>query len=191
MDAQFFETAADLRAWFERHHETAPELVVGYWKKGTGRPTVTHTEAIEQALCFGWIDSLGRRIDDQRYQVRFTPRRKGSVWSAVNIAKIAELDERGLLHPAGRRAFEQRRPDRVAVYSYEQPDGTVLDEDQIARIKAEPGAWAWFSAQSASYRRSAAHWVLSAKRAQTRERRLRQLIVDSAAGRRVPPLAPR
>nr|WP_221376383.1 YdeI/OmpD-associated family protein [Actinoplanes polyasparticus] len=191
MAAEFFDTPAELRAWFEQHHETAPELFVGYWKKGSGRTGVTHPQAIEQALCFGWIDSVGRTIDDRRYQVRFTPRRKGSVWSAINVAKIAELTEAGLIHPSGRRAFEQRKPDRVAVYSYEQPVDAVLDDSQTARFQADDAAWQWFSAQSPSYRRAAVHWVVSAKRADTRERRLAQLIADSAAGRKVPPLTPR
>jgi uncharacterized protein YdeI (YjbR/CyaY-like superfamily) len=187
----FFVTAAELRAWFEQNHESEPELLVGYYKKHAGKPGVKHAEAVEQALCFGWIDSIGRRIDDERYQVRFTPRRDGSVWSAVNIAKIAELTELGLMHPAGVRAYEQRRPDRVATYSYEQPVGAELDEDQVARLRAEPAAWEWFSKQASSYRRSAAHWVTSAKRAETRDRRLAQLIADSAAGRPVPPLTRR
>jgi uncharacterized protein YdeI (YjbR/CyaY-like superfamily) len=190
-NVQFFDTPADLRAWFEANHETAPELFVGYWKKATGRVGVTHPEAIEQALCFGWIDSIGRRIDDQRHQVRFTPRRRGSVWSAVNIAKIAELTERGLMHPAGLRAFEARKPERSAVYSYEQPDSVTLDPAQTALFQANKAAWEWYSRQSASYHRSAVHWVVSARRAETRERRLDQLIADSAAGRKVPPLAPR
>ena len=191
MDAVFFATPDELRAWFERNHEQAPELLVGYWKKHTGRPTVSHPEAIEQALCFGWIDSIGRRIDEDRHQVRFTPRRKGSVWSAINIAKIAELTERGLMHPAGLRAFEERKPSRVAVYSHEQPADARLEEPQEARLRAEPAAWAWFTAQSAAYRRAAVHWVVSAKRTETRERRLAQLIADSAAGRTVPPLTRR
>lgn len=191
MDAQFFDSPDDLRAWFEQQHETAPELFVGYWKKGTGGRGVSHPEAIEQALCFGWIDSVARRIDDQRYQVRFTPRRKGSVWSAVNIAKIAELTERGLMHPAGTRAFELRKPGQAGVYSYEQPEASQFDAEQTARIRADPAAWEWFSRQGPGYRRSATHWVLTAKRADTRERRLAQLIADSAAGRKVPPLIPR
>ena len=191
MDPLFFATADDLRAWFAEHHESAPELFLGYWKKGTGKPTVTHTEAIEQALCFGWIDSIGRRIDDERYQVRFTPRRKGSVWSAVNLATIARLTEQGLMYPAGLRAFEERRPDRVATYSYEQPADAVLEPAQEERLKADPSAWEWFCAQSPSYRRAAVHWVTSAKRPDTRERRLAQLIKDSAAGQRVPPLVQR
>jgi len=187
----FFPTVADLRAWFEKHHDSAPELFVGYYKKGTGKPTVTHTEAIEQALCFGWIDSIGRRIDDERYQVRFTPRRKGSVWSAVNVAAVARLSEQGLMHPAGLQAFENRRPGRVATYSYEQPLDAVLEPAQEELLKADRRAWEWFSAQSPSYRRSAVHWVTSAKRPETRERRLAKLIENAAAGRRVPPLVQR
>lgn len=191
MEPMFFATTAELRAWFEQNHEDAPELLVGYYKKGAGRQGIKHGEAVEQALCFGWIDSVGRRIDDERYQVRFTPRRKGSVWSAVNVAKVAELTDLGLMHPTGLRAFDSRRPDRVATYSYEQPAAAQLDEEQTARLQAEPAAWEWFSAQAASYRRAAAHWVVSAKRAETRERRLAQLIADSAAGRPVPPLTRR
>jgi uncharacterized protein YdeI (YjbR/CyaY-like superfamily) len=191
MEPVFFADAAELRAWFAEHHADAPELLVGYFKKHTGKPSVQHTEAIEQALCFGWIDSIGRRIDDERYQVRFTPRRKGSVWSAVNVAKIAELTAAGLMHPAGLHAFESRKPERVAVYSYEQPADAVLDEQQTARFRGEEAAWQWFSAQPASYRRAAVHWVVSAKREETRQRRLTQLITDSGAGRTVPPLTRR
>jgi uncharacterized protein YdeI (YjbR/CyaY-like superfamily) len=191
MDAQFFDTADDLRAWFEQHHESAPELFVGYWKKGTGGTGVTHPEAIEQALCFGWIDSVARRLDDRRYQVRFTPRRRGSVWSAVNVAKIAELTARGLMHPAGLRAFAQRKSGEIGVYSYEQPEAVRFDDEQTALLRADPAAWEWFSRQSPAYRRSATHWVISAKRPETRARRLAQLIADSAQGRKVPPLIPR
>ncbi|HEU4347479.1 MAG TPA: YdeI/OmpD-associated family protein [Actinoplanes sp.] len=190
-DPVFFATTDELRAWYERNHATAPELLVGYWKKHTGKPGVSHTEAIEQALCFGWIDSIGRRIDEDRYQVRFTPRRKGSVWSAVNVASVARLTEQGLMRPAGIQAFELRRPDRVATYSYEQPEDAQLDDEQTALLKSDETAWDWFSAQPASYRKAAVHWVVSGKRAETRQRRLRQLIADSAAGRRVPPLTPR
>jgi uncharacterized protein YdeI (YjbR/CyaY-like superfamily) len=191
MEPVFFATPAELRAWFEQNHEDALELLVGYYKKGVGKQGIKHSEAVEQALCFGWIDSAGRRIDDERYQVRFTPRRKGSVWSAVNVAKIAELTERGLMDPTGVTAFASRRPDRVATYSYEQPAGARLDDEQTARLQAVPAAWEWFVAQPTSYRRAAAHWVVSAKRAETRERRLAQLIADSAAGRPVPPLTGR
>ncbi|MEU4240941.1 YdeI/OmpD-associated family protein [Actinoplanes sp. NPDC026619] len=190
MDAEFFDTADELRAWFEKHHETAPELFVGYGKKGSGRTGVTHPEAIEQALCFGWIDSVARRIDELSYRVRFTPRRKGSVWSEVNVAKIAELTGRGMMHPAGERAFAGRKIDAPPAYSYEQ-GGAELAPEQIMTFQAKRDAWEWFDKQSAYYRRAASHWVVSAKRPETRERRLAQLIADSAAGRRVPPLAPR
>jgi uncharacterized protein YdeI (YjbR/CyaY-like superfamily) len=114
MDPVFFADAAELREWFEKHHSDEPELIVGYWKKHTGHPTVTHPEAIEQALCFGWIDSIVRRIDDERHQCRFTPRRRSSAWSQLNVAAVARLTEQGLMHPAGLRAFEARRPDRPA-----------------------------------------------------------------------------
>jgi uncharacterized protein YdeI (YjbR/CyaY-like superfamily) len=190
VDAEFFDTSDDLRAWFEQHHEATPELFVGYWKKGSGRTGVTHPQAIEQALCFGWIDSVSRRIDDASYRVRFTPRRRGSVWSEVNVAKIAELTERGLMHPAGLRAFESRKIDAPPAYSYEQ-GGAQLEPEQIVRFQGDPAAWEWFAKQSAYYRRAAGHWVVSAKRPETRERRLAQLIADSAAGRRVPPLVSR
>jgi len=191
MDAQFFAGADELRAWFEEHHETAPELFVGYWKKGTGGTGVSHPEAIEQALCFGWIDSVARRLDERRYQVRFTPRRRGSGWSAINVAKIAELTERGLMHPAGRRAFELRKPDEVGVYPYEQPESVQFSAEQTSLLEADRAAWEWFSRQTPAYRRSATHWVTTAKRPETRARRLAQLIAESAAGRKVPPLIPR
>ncbi|MEV6599216.1 YdeI/OmpD-associated family protein [Actinoplanes sp. NPDC051346] len=191
MEPLFFASEAELRAWFTRHHEDEPELLVGYYKKHTGKATVTHTEAIAQALCFGWIDSIGRRIDEDRYQVRFTPRRGGSVWSAVNVATVARLTEAGLMHPAGLRAFEGRRPDKVATYSYEQPADAVLDDPQEERFRSEEAAWRWFCSRPESYRRAAIHWVVSAKREDTRERRLSQLITDSAAARTVPPLTRR
>lgn len=191
MDPVFFTTPAELRAWFEEHHEDSPELLIGYYKKAAGKVSISHADAVEQALCFGWIDSAGRRIDDERYQVRFTPRRAGSVWSKVNVAKVAELTERGLMSPAGIKAFEARRPDRVSIYSYEQPEGAELDAEQIARFQAEPAAWQWYSRQPPSYRRACAHWVISAKRSETRERRLAQLIADSAAGRPIAPLTRR
>ena len=151
-----------------------------------------HTEAIEQALCFGWIDSIGRRIDDDRYQVRFTPRRKGSVWSAINIAKIAELTGRGLMHPAGLQAFELRKPERVGGLlvraarrrgARRPADGPVPGRAQVA--------WQWFSAQPASYRRAAVHWVVSAKRAETRRAAARPADHRLGGGPDRPPLTRR
>src|SRR4051812_24256035 len=113
MEPVFFTTPDDLRAWFEQHHGNADELLVGYYKKGAGMTGIKHSQAVEQALCYGWIDSIGRRLDDERYQVRFTPRRPGGVWSKVNVATVAALTDKGLMRPAGLRAYEARRPDRV------------------------------------------------------------------------------
>jgi uncharacterized protein YdeI (YjbR/CyaY-like superfamily) len=191
MEPVYFAGPDELRAWFEEHHQSAPELLVGYWKRGSGRTGLTHQQAIEQALCFGWIDSVGRRVDDDRYQVRFTPRRPGSVWSNVNVASVERLTAAGQMRPAGLAAYEGRRADRTGTYSFEQPTEPALDDDQQARLQADDAAWSWFSAQAPWYRRAAIHWVTSAKRPETRESRLTRLIADSAAGRSVPPLARR
>jgi uncharacterized protein YdeI (YjbR/CyaY-like superfamily) len=191
MEPVFFADAAELRAWFEKHHADEPELIVGYYKTHTGRRGMTWSEAVDQALCFGWIDGVGRRIDADRHQQRFTPRRKGSIWSAVNVAKVEALTAAGLMHPAGLKAFAERREDRTGVYSHEQKSEAALTAEQEALFRAAPGAWEWFGGQAPSYRRAAAHWVTSAKREETREKRLTQLIADAAEGRRVAPLSRR
>ena len=134
----YFASPDDLRAWFEQHHETAAELHVGYFKAASGRRGLTHQQAIEQALCFGWIDGIGRRVDDQRWRVRFTPRRTGSIWSDVNIASVGRLTEAGLMRPAGLAAFERRRADRTGVYSFEQRAQAALEPEQQARLEADP-----------------------------------------------------
>jgi uncharacterized protein YdeI (YjbR/CyaY-like superfamily) len=191
MEPTFFATPADFRAWLERHHESHSELIVGFHKRGTGRPSITWPEAVDQALCFGWIDGVRRRIDDTSYSIRFTPRKTRSTWSAVNIKRMKELVEEGLVAPAGLAAFERRTDDRSAIYSYEQRKAAKLDPDQERRLRADEGARAYFEAQPPSYRRAAIHWVTSAKKPETRERRLAQLIECSAAGEPVPPLRPR
>jgi uncharacterized protein YdeI (YjbR/CyaY-like superfamily) len=188
MEPTFFATPADFRAWLERHHESDSELIVGFHKRGSGRPSITWPEAVDQALCFGWIDGVRRRIDDTSYSIRFTPRKARSTWSAVNITRMKELVEEGLVAPAGMAAFERRADDRSAIYSYEQRKAAKLEPDQERRLRADERAWAFFRAQPPSYRRAAIHWVTSAKRPETRDRRLAQLIECSAAGRTVPPL---
>jgi uncharacterized protein YdeI (YjbR/CyaY-like superfamily) len=188
MEPTFFATPADFRAWLERHHESHSELIVGFHKRGTGRPSITWSEAVDQALCFGWIDGVRRRIDDTSYSIRFTPRKTRSTWSAVNIKRMKELVEEGLVAPAGLAAFERRTDDRSAIYSYDQRKSAKLEPDQERRLRADERASAFFEAQPPSYRRAAIHWVTSAKRPETRERRLVQLIEYSAAGRTVPPL---
>jgi len=191
MEPTFFATPDEFRAWLQEHHATASELLVGFHKKDSGRPSITWPRAVDQALCFGWIDGVRRRIDDASYSIRFTPRKARSTWSAVNVRRVGELTAEGLMHPAGLAAFERRSAARTAIYSYEQRRGAELDAERERRFRANERAWAWFEAQPPSYRRTATHWVISAKRAETRERRLERLIADSAAGRPMPPLTPR
>ena len=189
-EATFFGTPAEFRRWLEEHHSTASELWVGMYKKAAGRPTITWAEAVEEALCFGWIDGKAQRIDEHRWRQRFTPRRRGSNWSAVNIAKVAELRAQGRMTPAGEAAFAARRDERSAVYSYERRHEAALDDDQQAAFRANERAWAWFERQTPSYRQMATFWVVSAKRPETRSRRLARLIECSAEGRRIPALSP-
>jgi uncharacterized protein YdeI (YjbR/CyaY-like superfamily) len=150
---------------------------------------MTWPESVAEALCFGWIDGVRRRIDDESYSIRFSPRQARSTWSAVNIKLARRLIAEGRMTPAGLAAFEARSDERSAIYSHEQRHAAQLDAEQEARLRAVPGAWEWFSSQTPSYRRAAAHWVTSAKRPETRERRLAALISDSAAGRPVKPLS--
>ena len=184
MDVTFFETPTHFRAWLAANHATAAELHVGYYKKATGRPSLTWPESVDQALCFGWIDGIRRRIDDERYMIRFTPRRRGSNWSLVNIKRALELIETGLMQPAGLAAFEVRDKATAGEYSYEsRPPG--LDAAYEAELRAAAAAWAYWEAQPPHYRQGAAHWVMSAKREETQRKRLATLIEDSAAGRRI------
>jgi uncharacterized protein YdeI (YjbR/CyaY-like superfamily) len=189
MDAIFFSAPAEFRAWLEKHHGKASEVRVGYYKKATGKPTLTWSEAVDEALCFGWIDGKLQRIDEERHRQRFTPRRPTSNWSAINIAKVAELRAQGRLTPAGEAAFAARREDRSAVYSYERRHEAAFDAEQEATFRASETAWEWFEAQSPSYRTMATFWVVSAKRPETRAKRLAALIECSAERRRIPALA--
>jgi uncharacterized protein YdeI (YjbR/CyaY-like superfamily) len=182
----FFESPAQLRDWLDEHHQTADEVIVGAWKKSTGKPTLIWPEIVEEALCVGWIDSIRRSVPGDGWTIRLTPRRKGSIWSAVNVAKVGELRAAGRMRPAGEAAFEARRADRTAIYSFEQAQDPELAPDEEARFRANEAAWAWFSAKAPSFRKQALHWVISAKRPETRERRLATLIADSAGGRPIP-----
>ena len=184
MKPTFFATPADFREWLARHHDSATELLVGFHKKGSGRPSMTWPESVDQALCFGWIDGVRKRIDDESYTIRFTPRKARSIWSAVNIRRANELKELGLMQPAGLRAFEQRSEERSARYSYENaPAGLPAEFER--KFRAQKNAWKYFSEQPPGYRRVAIYWVMSAKKEETRERRLAVLIDDSAHRRRL------
>jgi len=189
MKPTFFATPEKFRAWLEANHATARELLAGFHKVGSGRPSITWREAVDTALCFGWIDSIRRSLDGTSYTNRFTPRRKGSTWSAVNIKRVEELREAGLMHPSGIAAFEAREAAKSGIYSYERPP-EALDHEAEATFRANQAAWGWFESQPPSYRRSAIAWVVDAKRSETRARRLATLIEDSAAGRRLGPLRP-
>ena len=184
MDVRFFETPAEFRAWLEANHETATELWVGFHKKATGRPSITWPEAVDQALCFGWIDGIRKSVDESSYANRFTPRKARSTWSKVNIEKVAKLTEQGLMMPAGLRAFGARDEANSGIYSFEQRP-QELPPAYAERFQENGPAWAFFQSQPPGYRRTATHWVLSAKREETRLKRLATLIEDSANGRRI------
>jgi uncharacterized protein YdeI (YjbR/CyaY-like superfamily) len=190
MEPIFFETPAEFRAWLEEHHTDETELLVGFHKKGTGRPSLTWPQSVDQALCFGWIDGVRRSLGDHSYTIRFTPRKARSTWSAVNIKRAKELIDEGLMHPHGLAAFKRRSDDRSRIYAYEQRKQAKLDPAAEREFRANRKAWAFFSEQAPWYRRTATHWVISAKKEETRRRRLRQLIDDSAAGRRLVQLTP-
>ncbi|HEX6400678.1 MAG TPA: YdeI/OmpD-associated family protein [Actinomycetota bacterium] len=188
MDVTTFETPEAFRRWLEQHHDTETELWVGFHRKATGRPSMTWAESVDEALCFGWIDGKTKRIDEGSFTIRFTPRRKGSVWSQRNVGRVEQLTREARMHPAGVRAFEARREDRSGIYSYEQRHRAALPRPYERRFRAERKAWAWFEGKAPSYRQAAIRWVMTAKKEETRERRLRQLIEASAAGETIPSL---
>jgi uncharacterized protein YdeI (YjbR/CyaY-like superfamily) len=190
MEPIFFPTPADFRAWLEQNHDTAQELFVGFYRKASGKPTMTWSEAVDQALCFGWIDGVRHSLDAESYTNRFTPRRPGSNWSAVNIRKVEELTKAGLMQPAGLAAFAWRKEAKSSVYSYEQRYEARLTPEQEQELRAHPEAWEFFQSQPPSYRQTAIWWVVSAKREETRARRLATLIEDSANGRRLESMSP-
>ncbi len=180
----FFETPEEFRAWLSEHHADRDDLIVGFHKRKTGRPSITWQQSVRVALCFGWIDGARRSIDDERHQIRFAPRRRRSTWSAINIKLARELIEAGEMQPAGLAAFEARTEDNSRVYSYEQTQHE-LSPEYAKRLRSDAEAAAFFDAQASWYRRTAIHWVMSAKREETRERRIGTLIEDSRNGVRL------
>ena len=182
---RFFRTPAEFRRWLEKNHAAATELRVGFYRKGSGEPSITWPESVDEALCFGWIDGVRRSIDEISYEIRFTPRRPASKWSAVNLRLAEALIAEGRMTDAGLRAFE-RRSDSNAGYSFEQRKAPKLDPALEKRFRARAKAWRFFEAQPPGYRRLALFWVMSAKKEETRLRRLDQLIALSASGKRLP-----
>ena len=184
---RFFATAARFRAWLAKNADKTPVLNVGFYKVGSGRPSLTWPESVDEALCYGWIDGVRRRIDDDSYQIRFSPRREGSVWSAINSARAKELIADGRLRPQGLCAFGQRIERKSKLYSYERRGAPRLTEAELRRFKRNKSAWTWFEHQAPSRRRAMLHWITSAKQTQTRARRLDKLIESAASGVRLMP----
>jgi uncharacterized protein YdeI (YjbR/CyaY-like superfamily) len=179
----FFPTEAGFRRWLAANHETAPELLVGFWKKGSGKPSIDWPQARDQALCFGWIDGHRKSLGDDAYTIRFTPRRKGSIWSRVNVERYEALTAAGLMTPAGERAYEENKH-KTGVYSYEKPLASLtIEEERLFR--QHKAAWADWEKRPPGYRKTVLGWIAGAKRPETRAKRLAQLIEDSAAGRRI------
>jgi uncharacterized protein YdeI (YjbR/CyaY-like superfamily) len=185
----FFKSAGEFRRWLETNHASAAEIFIGFYRKDSGRTGITYQEALDEALCFGWIDGVRKKVDDISYTNRFSPRRAKSIWSAVNTRRVQQLIEEGRVTSAGLKVFEDRDAARSKRYSYERERGE-LDPELRRRFRSNPGAWKFFEAQSPSYRRMMTWWILSARKDETRCRRLDALIADSAAGRRLGLLAP-
>ncbi len=181
----FFRDGRAFRRWLQVHAATAPELLVGFHKRHTDEPSMTWPESVDEALCFGWIDGVRQRIDDDRYQIRFTPRRPGSIWSAINIAKVHKLEAEGRMTQAGRDAFARRTEARSVVYAYEQPETATLTAAELALFRKQRGAWKFFEATPPSYRRVVLHWVTGARKPQTRAARLAKLVEACAMGQRL------
>jgi uncharacterized protein YdeI (YjbR/CyaY-like superfamily) len=184
MEPRFFQTQKDFRRWLEENYEKESEIIVGFYNIKSGKKTMTWSEAVDQALCFGWIDGVRRRVDEESYSNRFTPRRANSNWSAVNIKKVEELTAKGLMKPAGIAAFEKRQAEKSAVYNYENEAKRFSDEFE-KRFRANEKAWSFFEKQANWYKKLMTGWVMSAKQEATRERRLEKLITESENEKRL------
>lgn len=185
MSPIFFESALEFRAWLEANHTSAKELIVGFRKVGTGLPSMTWPESVDEALCFGWIDGVRKRIDEATYQIRFTPRKQGSIWSLVNVGKVVELTRQNRMRPIGVAAFESRVPAKTGVYSFEREEAAELTPVEVREFKKHRQAWTYFESAAPSYQRAITHWVVSAKQPATRARRLEQLVQACVEQRRI------
>lgn len=189
MTPTFFKSGKDFRDWLETHHEAAKELLLGFYKTDSGRGGITYQEALDEALCFGWIDGVRKRRNESSYTIRFSPRQRRSIWSAVNIRRVGELIQAGRMHPTGTQVFENRDPARSKIYTYER-EAAKFDTRSERQFRANRSAWRFFDAQAPSYRRAITGWVMSAKKEETRWRRLEQLIAHSENQMRVGLLSP-
>lgn len=185
--ALFFATPTDFRNWLKKHHKAELELLVGFYKKDSGKPSITWPESVDEALCFGWIDGVRKSLSSEAYTIRFTPRKATSIWSAVNIKKMEVLTTNGKMTEAGIAVFEKRKEHKSAIYSYEKTPA-VLSKEFEKIFKANKVAWQFFHSLAPSYQRTAIHWVVSAKQEATRQRRMETLISDSEVGQKIKPL---
>jgi uncharacterized protein YdeI (YjbR/CyaY-like superfamily) len=181
---KFFRTTADFRNWLEKNHATAAELWIGFYKKDSGEASITWPESVDQALCFGWIDGIRKQVDEISYKIRFTPRRRGSIWSATNIRRATELARQKQMRPTGLEAFAARIENKSGIYSYEQRS-TELRQPYAKLLKRNKAAWNFFQTQPASYRKMVGWWIISAKKEETRIARLAKLISESAKQKRL------
>jgi uncharacterized protein YdeI (YjbR/CyaY-like superfamily) len=181
---KYFKSAKEFRGWLEKNHAATQELWVGYYKKSSKQPSITWPESVDEALCFGWIDGIRKSVDDLRYTIRFSPRRRGSIWSAVNIKRARELTDKGLMKPPGIAAFNARKENRSGIYSYEQRSAN-LDGPYEEKLRQSKAAWEFFYAQPPSYRKAVGWWVVSAKQEPTRLKRLQKLIEESEKRKRL------
>lgn len=184
MKVIFFQNQKHLRKWFEKNHKKEKELFVGYYKVASGKSSITWSQSVDEALCFGWIDSLGRRVDEESYCVRFTPRNPKSNWSAINIKKVEYLTKLGLMKPEGLKAFNLRKEEKSKVYSYEN-SAASFDKSYEKIFRTNNNAWKYFQSTAPSYRKISTRWVMSAKKESTRLKRLNELIQDCAAGKKI------
>lgn len=188
MEAQFFKTPAAFRKWLIRHHATAKELLVGFYKTSSAKACMTWPESVDEALCFGWIDGIRKSIDPESYSIRFTPRKPNSTWSTINIRKMGALLEAGKMHAAGLAVFEKRNEKRSEIASYEKGRKTLSKELELL-LRSNKKAWAFLETQAPSYQKTSAHWVMSAQKEETKLRRLQELIRDSEAGKKIKALS--
>lgn len=184
MQATFFSTQQAFRNWLKKNHKKETELFVGFYKVGSGKPSIIWSQSVDQALCFGWIDGVRKSIDSESYCIRFTPRRPNSIWSDINIKKVEELSKAGLMLPAGEKAFSFRKENNSRIYSHEK-EAAVLDSKFLGQFKKNKKAWEFFSAQAPSYKKVITHWIMSAKQEKTRVSRLEKAIVISEKQKRL------
>jgi len=184
MKPTFFKNQDEFRKWLEKNHDKKTELIVGYYKVDSGKHNMSWSQSVDQALCFGWIDGIRRSIDNESYCIRFTPRRPGSIWSAVNIKKVEELTKNGLIHPSGTAIFVNRKVSETNLYSFENENKT-LPEQFEKEFKSNKQAWEFFSRQAPSYKRTTIFYIMSAKQEETRMRRLRKTIIESEKGNKI------